>query len=431
MKQLITKTKIYQRVKKIFSPFYKQKIISKIFSILEKDFPKDKKVAMFVGGCVRKYICNEEIDDIDIATILTPEEVKKKFEGTGIKVLDTGIEHGSVTLAYKDNKFEITTLRKDIKTDGRHAQISFTDDWQLDSERRDFTINAIYLDRKGKIFDPQLGIKDLQNGVIKFIGDPGKRIEEDFLRIIRFIRFAIEYKHRTFEPSTIEAIKLNLNGIKNLSKERIFNELTKIFKLKNLYEILESKELLEIFNLIFPELKEMNHISKLSSIRENQSLKIDTDLILSSILVTDTKDYEYFCHKYKVSNSTKDKMIFLANIFEKYKSEKLFFTKYLNKKIYFYGKENLKEFVIFLYLKNKNFKQLDLLELTKKIEKFTTPNFPFNGKYLQKKGIKQGKIMGKTLKQLESAWIENDFSLSDQRANEIIKKANKLNVLNI
>ena len=431
MKQLITKTKIYQKVKKIFAPFYKQKTILKIFNILEKDFPKDKKVAMFVGGCVRKYICNEEIDDIDIATILTPDEIKEKFNGTEIKIIDTGIEHGSVTLLYENYKFEITTLRKDVQTDGRHAQISFTDDWQLDSERRDFTINAIYLDRKGKIFDPQLGLKDLKNGIIKFIGDPGKRIEEDFLRIIRFIRFTIEYKHKIFEPSTIKAIKLNLNGIKNLSKERIFSELTKILKLKNFHEILENKNLLEIFKLIFPELKQINNISKLNLIKSNQSLKFSTDLILSSILDFETKDYEYFCHKYRVSNATKDKMTFLANILAKYKFEKSFFAKNLNKKIYFYGKDKLKDFILFLFLKNKNFKTSDLFEVTKKIEKFTTPNFPYDGKYLKGKGIKQGKIIGKTLKQLENAWIENNFSLSDQRANEIINKANKLNILNV
>ena len=115
-------------------------------------------------------------------------------------------------------KLELTTLRKDIKTDGRHAEVEFTDDWEQDSERRDFTINAIYLDINGKIFDPQLGVKDLMNHTIKFIGDPQKRIEEDYLRIIRFIRFSLEYESK-IEQTTIEAIKMNLDGIRKISKE--------------------------------------------------------------------------------------------------------------------------------------------------------------------------------------------------------------------
>ena len=176
---------------------------------------------MFVGGCVRKHILNEEIDDIDIATVFTPEEIKKKFEGTDVKIVLTGLEHGSITLIYKDSKFEITTLRKDEKTFGRHADVSFINDWLEDSKRRDITINAIYINRKGKIYDPHNGVEDLKNGIVKFIGDSTNRINEDYLRIIRFIRFAIQYDSQT-DQTTIDSLKLNLNGIKTLSKERDF-----------------------------------------------------------------------------------------------------------------------------------------------------------------------------------------------------------------
>ena len=117
---------------------------------------------MFVGGCVRNYMLNEKIDDIDIATTLTPDEVIKRFQNSDVKVKKTGIEHGTLTLVFEGQKFEITTLRQDISTDGRHANIQFTEDWKEDSERRDFTINAIYLDQKGKVFDPHFGVKDLK-----------------------------------------------------------------------------------------------------------------------------------------------------------------------------------------------------------------------------------------------------------------------------
>ena len=131
----------------------------------------------------------------------------------------------------ENHKVELTTLRKDIKTDGRHAEVEYTDNWKQDSERRDFTINAIYMDIKGKLYDPQMGTVDLKNKNIKFIGDPQKRIEEDYLRIIRFIRFKVMYDI-VVEPTTSDAIKQNLDGIQKISKERILIELLKILSLK-------------------------------------------------------------------------------------------------------------------------------------------------------------------------------------------------------
>ena len=176
---------------------------------------------MFVGGCVRKHLLNQKVDDIDIATTLKPDDIIKRFENTQINVKKTGIEHGTLTLVLKNKNYEITTLRKDISSDGRHAVVSFSDNWEEDSKRRDFTINAIYLNNKGQIFDPQMGIKDLKNRKIKFIGNSDKRIKEDYLRILRFLRFSIEYSDYNFDKETIRSIQKNLNGITKLSKERV------------------------------------------------------------------------------------------------------------------------------------------------------------------------------------------------------------------
>ena len=213
-------------VKRNLFPFYKKKELKFVFKILQKGFAEEVIVARFVGGCVRKYLTDDLIDDIDIATILSTEEIKERFKDTNFRVIDSGIKHGTVTLVSEKLKLELTTLRKDVETDGRHAQVEYINDWQLDSERRDFTINSIYLDSKGKIFDPQMGKIDLKNNNVKFIGNPQTRIEEDYLRIIRFIRFKIMYDSKV-EPATLKAIKLNLNGIKKISKERILLELFK------------------------------------------------------------------------------------------------------------------------------------------------------------------------------------------------------------
>ena len=337
MNKISLNNNLIQKIKKIFFPFYKSKEISEVFDILEKDKLKEEKVAMFVGGCVRKHILGDEIDDIDIATIFSPREIKEKFKNTKIEIIDTGVEHGSVTLLLNESKFEVTTLRKDVKTDGRHAEISFTDDWRIDSERRDFTINAIYLDRRGNIFDPQLGVKDLENKIVKFIGDPSERIKEDYLRIIRFIRFSLQYKHNFLESSTIEAIKLNLNGIKNLSKERILKELLKIIKLSNFKNILKNEDLKSIFSIIFPEFKNLNRIGKLDLLSNSDLLNLDTITILAALLIDESNNHEYFCHKYKTSKHVKDSLNILSKNFKEYEFDKSFFKKNLKKNIYFLG----------------------------------------------------------------------------------------------
>ena len=206
---------LINNIKKILFPFYKEKKIKEIFQILNSD---DKNNAMLVGGCVRNFLNNEKIGDIDIATIFTPAEIIKKFSNSNFKIVKSGIDHGTLTLSKEGENFELTTLREDIATDGRHAKVSFTKDWKADSERRDFTINAIYLDQNGKIFDPQNGSQNLKEKKIKFIGDPQKRIEEDYLRILRFIRFSIQYKYFDKDIKTLRVIQKNLNGITKISK---------------------------------------------------------------------------------------------------------------------------------------------------------------------------------------------------------------------
>ena len=266
------KLNFIKKFKKFFFPFYKNKDIKLILKKLKQSYPSSTRVAMFVGGCVRKHLTNKEIDDIDIATILTTDQIKENFKNSEFKVIESGIKHGTITLINKNIKVEITTLRKDIKTDGRHAEVEYTNDWTEDSERRDFTINAIYLDDKGKIFDPQLGIDDLKNNNIKFIGDPQKRIEEDYLRIIRFIRFSLEYMS-SVENNTLKIIKTNLDGIRKISKERILSELIKILKTSNFLDIINNHELKLIFELIFPEIKYLERLKHIKSLKNSSIIK--------------------------------------------------------------------------------------------------------------------------------------------------------------
>jgi len=423
MDKLLKNINFYQKIKKIFFPFYKSKDIKNLFNILEKNKLKDAQVAMFVGGCVRKFLTNEIIDDIDIATVFSPEEIKERFKNSNFKIIDTGIEHGSITAVINSHKFEITTLRQDIETDGRHAQILFTNNWQQDSERRDFTINAIYMSRKGEIFDPQNGGEDLKNKKINFIGDPFKRIEEDYLRIIRYLRFCIQYDSHNFDSKINSAIKLNLNGVKNLSKERVLNELYKIFNLKNINTLLKNEEIKNIFLLIFPEFKYLERIKKYSFLKNSK-------LIFALLLIDETDNYEYFCHKYKVSNVLKKDLIFIAKNYKKLKVEKNFFKRDLKKNIYNHGKENIKLLIKFAYCAEIKFSAKLLNNLLNVVEKIKIPSFPFNGKYLKAQGLTEGKEIGFVLKELEKEWLEKDFNLENNEAISIVDNIKKSSVLN-
>ena len=409
---------LLKKIKRNFFPFYKDKELKFVFQKLQEGFPSSKITARFVGGCVRKYLNNDEVDDIDIATTLSSNEIKQRFNNSMFKVVDTGIEYGTVTLVSKKHKLEITTLRKDVETDGRHAEVEYIDDWKLDSERRDFTINAIYLDINGKIFDPQMGTVDLKNNNIKFIGDPQKRIEEDYLRIIRFIRFKIMYDCKV-EATTNNAIKQNLIGIKKISKERILIELFKILTLKNFINLNENVYLKEIFCLIFPEFANLSRLNRLKKILSFS--EINLKLLLAVLLIDKDNNHEYFSHKYNVSNDIQSELNLLAKNLKLVKINKDFFTKDIEKYIYLNDKSHLINLNILNFTSNPKCSLKNFSEILTKILKSKTHHFHIDGKILMDKGMREGVLLGKVLKKVEKEWIDNNFKISNNRVQEIIK----------
>ena len=406
------------KIKRNFFPFYKDKELKFVFNKIQEGSSANTVTARFVGGCVRKYLSNNKIDDIDIATTLSAEEIKEKFKNTKFNVVETGIKHGTVTLVTDKFNLEITTLRKDVETDGRHAEVEYIDDWQLDSERRDFTINAIYLDINGKIFDPQMGTVDLKNNNVKFIGDPQKRIEEDYLRIIRFLRFKIMYDSKV-ELSTINAIKQNLDGIKKISKERILIELYKILDLKNFVNLIESTYLKEIFSLIFPEFENLKRLERLVKICDYT--QVNKELLLAVLLIDEKNNHEYFTHKYNVSNNIKENLHMLAKNLLLIKGNKDFFKKDLEKNIFLNDKIHLINLNILNFVINEKIKFKDFSNTLKNILQSKKQKFPIDGKYLMDNGMKQGSQMGKVLKKIEEEWLKNNFQISEDQMKEIIR----------
>ncbi len=407
-----------KKIKNKIFPFYKNRELKLVFKTLQEGHPKETKVAMFVGGCVRKYLTNEKINDIDIATALTIDSLKQKFKDTNFKIIDTGVEHGSVTLITNDLKLEITTLRKDVKTDGRHAEIEYTENWQEDSNRRDFTFNAIYLDINGKIFDPQSGVLDLKNRIVKFIGDPNKRIEEDFLRILRFIRFSLEYSS-AIDKSTLKAVKFNLDGIKKISKERIYSELLKILSLKNFLIIHENQSIKEVFAIIFPELKYLKRLIRIHEV--SKALPLDKNILLAILLIDEKNNHEYFLHKYNVSNVLKKELNFLHDNYQIFKKDRKYFHGNLKKNIFYIGKENLQKINLINFSCNDKIKIKDYLNVFNLIKKTSVPKFPYDGNYLKNKGLIEGLKIGSILELIKQEWVKNDFKISENKVEKIIK----------
>jgi len=410
---------------KIFSP--KNELSSKEISFLE--ITKTTKVSelfnvisnyndlgeiRYVGGCVRKILNNEKFDDIDLATNLKPEEVKECLKNNNIDFFETGIEHGTITARIEERNFEITSLRKDVSTDGRRAVVEFTNQWMEDSLRRDFTINSIYADKEGNLFDPNDGVKDLENGKIQFIGDPEKRVKEDYLRILRYVRFFLNYSSQKHNLNVIKIIKQNINGIVKLSKERLIDELKKLVISNRFVEISEDKVCAEIISLIFPQLKNIDILKKLKKNYKNEILKKDFIFFLSLLIIDETDNSEFFLYKYNMSNEAKKRINFLKDIFDKSNDKDTFSKNNLQKIFYFQGKSYLLDVIDFqLFRSNK--KNNKLVELKKYFEKLEKPNFPIKAKIVMEKyNLKEGKELGQKLKYLENLWVENSFNISEK-----------------
>ncbi len=410
------KKKIFDLDRLIFKKFGSDKTLKFLENIKEAHIIfsylnniGEESTVKFVGGCVRKSLSGETVDDIDLATTLSPGEVKEKLTKNKIKVLDTGIEHGTVTAIINNKKFEITTLRKDLSTDGRHANVEFNKSWHDDSLRRDFTINAIYADIEGRLFDPLNGVTDLKDGKVKFIGSPEKRIQEDYLRILRYFRFFTQYSQAKHDHEVIRCIKRNINGINKISNERIFDELNKIFKLENSYDIFINDDSREIFLNIFPIFKYSERLKLLKKINKNIENNYDSALILALLMIDGSDSYEYFCHKYKTSNQIKKRLKVISENYEILKSIKFYNKENLKKLVYSLNKDHVIDLLLFSACINKKIRISDINELIKYIFKCKIPKFPISGEHLKQYGYVSGEILGKKLKFLEEKWIQNNF----------------------
>ena len=396
----------------------KKSSANKIFDIINS-YNSESEIR-YVGGCIRKIINKENVDDIDLATNLLPKQVCEALKKENISYYETGIDHGTITAIIDGFTFEITTLRKDISTDGRHAKIKFSKDWKEDASRRDFTINSIYSDKDGNLFDPYNGKNDLENGLVNFIGEPDKRTKEDYLRILRYLRFFSIYSKHRHNMDIIRIIKINIGGISILSKERLLDELKKILKFSILNKISSDKLGLEIILAIFPELKNINTFQKLSHGKEEMFKDIDFIFLLSLLIIDETDNADYFLFKYNISKKDKKRIKIIDNFFKDKTDNKSFLESNMDKVLYYDGRQAVIDILNFQILKSKKLDN-NLLELVKKYREKQIPNMPIGADILMSKyQIPEGKQLGLKLKKIEEEWVKNNFEISEKQVKNII-----------
>ncbi len=392
--------------------------VEKIFNSIN-EFSLNSEIR-YVGGCVRKIIKQENVDDIDLATNLNPQQVCEALKKNNIGFYETGIAHGTITAVIDNHTFEITSLREDVGTDGRHADVKFTTDWKKDALRRDFSINAIYSDAEGNLFDPFNGKEDLENGLVKFIGNPDQRIKEDYLRILRYVRFHLNYSNFNHNSQTIKIIKKNLGGISILSKNRLLDELKKFIKSNLLSKLSKDKLSVELFNIIFPQIKKIKIFSMPNTFAKERLKEANFIFLLSLLIIDGSDNTDYFIYKFNLSKKDQKRLKIIDNFFRERINTSSFTEKNLNKIFYYHGKQAVIDILSYRLFFQKKIDQ-KLLNSINLFKYKVLPVMPIGAKALMEKyDIPEGKTLGNKLKTIEKEWVNNNFQLSQKQIDKII-----------
>lgn len=389
---------------------------------LIKKLPEEVKILFkifgdeirLVGGSVRDLLLKKKVNDFDFATKFLPQDTIKVLEKNNIKAVPTGVKFGTITAVVNGKNFEITTLRKDFENDGRHCVPEFVDDFFLDAARRDFTINALYLDSKGSIFDYFGGILDLKNKKLQFIGDASARIEEDFLRILRFFRFSCEYAQELDRKGLMTCIKQK-NNLKKLSRERTRAEILKMLasaKKQNLVSILKVLRTKKIATEIFSSDLDIKALENLFKLEKKLKFSADLNLKLAALFCEKNLDLKNFAQEICATNSEKKYFRFLNLYFSTNSIEAGFSQKDLKQLLSSFEKNMV--FDLYLFTSAKNYDAKKITEIEKNIQflqKFVTPNFPIRSEDLINLGF-SGKKLGDALKTAKKIWVQSDYALN-------------------
>tara|TARA_R110000824_G_scaffold390760_7_gene587723 strand:+ start:27306 stop:28547 length:1242 start_codon:yes stop_codon:yes gene_type:complete len=366
--------------------------------------------ARIVGGAVRNALMREPVSDIDMACALTPEEAMAALEAKGIKVVPTGLAHGTITAVMPSRHFEITTLRVDVKTDGRRAEVAFTGDWLEDAKRRDFTINALYADGDGTVHDPLgTGLADIEARKVRFIGDAATRISEDYLRVLRFFRFHAWYGKGEPDAEGLNACAGARDGLLQLSGERVRDELLKIAAADNAGPAYRQMAAVGILPIVLPEALRLDRFEHLVDVEANQLFTCDAVLRLASMLELDKAGVADLAARLRLSNRDRDRIT--AMLTDQTKIVAYLSIREVRKALYLIGVECFKDRVMLGWAGDRpghnNFQWRAMLAMADSWQK---PEFPLTGQMIKAAGVPEGPEIGRVSREVEEWWIDSDFT---------------------
>lgn len=361
--------------------------------LLLKALGASEGLTRYVGGAVRDDLIGLEVSDIDLATRLLPDEVIERLERAKIRAIPTGIDHGTITAVSSGQTVEITSLRKDLSTDGRRATIAFTDDWKEDAARRDFTINALFADpMTGELFDYFGGLDDLEKRHVRFIGDPLQRIAEDHLRILRFFRFHARFGSGMPDPDALEACTARANDLMALSRERIADELLKLLAMADPSATVALMLDREILRPVLPEIEgeALSQLQRLIAAEKEADIAPAALRRLAALLPDDAQTAETIAARLRLSNKARKRLACAVSRDLGSNPRAL---------AYYDGGECAVD----------RFLLAGKAGDARSLADWPVPRLPVSGGSLIKRGLSAGPIVARTLKAIERRWVSDGF----------------------
>jgi poly(A) polymerase len=362
-----------------------------------------------VGGCVRNALLRQPVADIDLATPLTPPEVITAAEAAGLKCVPTGLDHGTVTVIADHKGYEVTTLRRDVETDGRRAVVAFTSDWAEDAARRDFTLNALYADRAGRIFDPTgRGLADLEARRLVFVGDARTRIREDALRILRFFRFHAWYGAGAPDAEALGACAELKDLAANLSAERVAAEWLKLLGAPDPRASVRLAADAGVLAVILPEASRLDRFAALVEI-ETDILFTDDALLRFAALLPDQAGAEAVARRLKLSNAQRERLTAALAADPALKS--WMSPREVRRAVYRLGAQPFQDQAMLAWAEAGGAGAAQWRSLIPMAQGWTPPRLPLSGEEVKAAGVPDGPLVGRVMREVEAWWIDADFPM--------------------
>ncbi|MEO8302036.1 MAG: CCA tRNA nucleotidyltransferase [Rhizomicrobium sp.] len=375
--------------------------------------------ARFVGGAVRNALLGVPVVDVDIAVPMPPDEALARLKAKGIKVVETGLDHGTVTAIAGTHAFEVTSLRRDVETDGRHAKVAFTDDWAEDAARRDFTINALYATASGEIFDYATGVEDLIAGKVRFVGDARARIAEDYLRVLRLFRFHAWYGKGEIDAEGLRAAAEAKDKLKTLSAERVAKEVLRLLQAAHPTPVLRVMAATGILSLLLPGALQLARLEKLAQLEAENHFPGDAVLRLAALLPDGDQAAPAVAVALRLSNAVRDR---LEQALGGEKIGVQISAQEARRRLYRIGAASFKDKVLLQWASAPQGAGAWRM-LLQMADGWQRPRFALTGRDVMQAGIPQGPDVGRLLAQVEDWWVEGDFAASESALRDRLKMA--------